>query len=203
MTLLGFILFVLIILTIPYVEDPDPKDKDLLITKYNNETQELFLDEDQLLAARHKCSFKLKAWYYSYIAVILIKYLLSLLQFCHVRGKIYNTVREVRKAEKNVASVQLFTYIYANGLFLVVLFIGNYIYWREDEKTKAICYNISGEFIQVTSLSFLLIVFGWCQGAYYLTIWCSVVSMKCKGQNPMAHASDNEYSDDEEAVNSD
>jgi hypothetical protein len=45
---------------------------------------------------------------------------------------------------------------------MVVLFIGNYIYWREDEKTRAICYNISGEFIQITSLSFLLIVFGWC-----------------------------------------
>ena len=115
-----------------------------------------------------------------------------------MRGRVYSTVREVRKAEKNVASVQLFTYIYANGLFMVVLFIGNYIYWREDEKTRAICYNISGEFIQITSLSFLLIVFGWCQGAYYLTIWCSVVSMKCKGQNPMAHASDDEYSDDDE-----
>ena len=44
---------------------------------------------------------------------------------------------------------------------MVVLFIGNYIYWREDEKTRAICYNISGEFIQITSLSFLLIVFGY------------------------------------------
>ena len=38
LTLLSFILFVLIILSIPYVEDPDPRDKDLLITKYNNET---------------------------------------------------------------------------------------------------------------------------------------------------------------------
>lgn len=83
----------------------------------------------------------------------------------------------------------------------MVLFIGNYIYWKQDDKKKVICYNISGEFVQLSSLCFLLIVFGWCQGAYYLTIWCSVVSMKCKGQNPMAHASDNEYS--EEDVNSD
>jgi hypothetical protein len=181
LTLLSVILFVLIVLCIPFVDNPDPKNKDTLITRYNNETQALFKNEELLAATRHECVIRLKTWYYLYIVVIIFKYLLTLLQFCHVRGKQYNTVREVRKAEKNVAAVQLFTYIYVNGLFMIVLFLGNYIYWRQNEKEKAICYNISGEFMQITSLSFLLIVFGWCQGAYYLTIWCSVVAMKCKG----------------------
>ena len=33
-------------------------------------------------------------------------------------------------------------------------------------------------------------VFGYAQGLYYLTIWFSVVCMKCHGKDPMAHDSD-------------
>lgn len=78
LSLLSLILFVLILLTIPYVEDPDPYHKDSLAMKYNNETQILFKDPQLLGDTRYECTFKLKSWYYMYISVIIIKYLLSL-----------------------------------------------------------------------------------------------------------------------------
>ena len=45
---------------------------------------------------------------------------------------------------------------------------------------------------------FLLIIFGYAQGAYYITIWCSIVCMKCNGEDPIAHESDAEHEREEE-----
>jgi hypothetical protein len=48
--LLSFILFVLIVLKIPYVDDPLPRGK--FITRFANETQELFDNPQALHEAR-------------------------------------------------------------------------------------------------------------------------------------------------------
>ena len=63
------------------------------------------------------------------MGIFVIKFILSLCQFILVRREFCVTLSQVRDVEKAVRNYQLITYIYANGLFCVVLIVGNIIYF--------------------------------------------------------------------------
>lgn len=78
---------------------------------------------------RYNCIKTLKTWYQYYMGIFVIKFILSLCQFIRVRREFCVTLSQVRDVEKAVRKYQLITYIYANGLFCVVLIVGNIIYF--------------------------------------------------------------------------
>jgi hypothetical protein len=143
----------------------------------------------------------LKYWYNSYLVAFLIKFILSLIQFIHIRRESCSSLAEVRATEKVVRHYQLMTYIYANAIFVGMLAAGNMIYFNQEPTHRALCHDVSAAYTQLNSLTLLLLVFGYAQGLYYLTIWFSVVCMKCHGKDPMAHDSDAEAEDEQNAEN--
>ena len=88
----------------------------------------------------------LKYWYNSYLLAFLIKFVLSLMQFIHIRRQYCTSLAEVRAAEKVVRNYQLLTYIYANGLLIGVLIAGNLIYFNQDLEKKNICHSVSSAY---------------------------------------------------------
>lgn len=64
------------------------------------------------------------------------------------------------------------------------LIYGNFVYFAQTTDKMDKC-NSNEKYGTVSSICFLLIVFGYVQGAYYLTIFMSVSCLWCNGQDPM------------------
>jgi hypothetical protein len=89
-------------------------------------------------------------------------------------------------------------------MLIVSLTVGNWAYFSQDKLITPQCSTDSGRYNQLNSMVFVLICFGYVQGSYYLTIWFSIVCMKCNGEDPLENRVESDGSEEvqeEEAVN--
>tara|TARA_B110000285_G_C15113031_1_gene612289 strand:- start:1272 stop:1562 length:291 start_codon:yes stop_codon:yes gene_type:complete len=91
-------------------------------------------------------------------------------------------------------------YLYLNGIFIIVLVYGNFIFWPKTAAKNETCKNFAemdcGDYRKTSIVVFILVLFGNAQALYYFTIWISVVCMKYSGHDPMASDDDDEMLED-------
>lgn len=88
--------------------------------------------------------------------------------------------------------MQLVVLIYLNSLFNIWMIVGNVLYFGQDLDMKSWCRDVSGAYLQIMPITFLLLLFGWAQMAYNIAIQGSICVMKMNGIDPTDHESDND-----------
>lgn len=81
-----------------------------------------------------ECIDNLKNWLRLYLFTTLIKYCVVAYQYCLFKDAIYSSIASIRKAERRNEEIQIFTYVYVNGLFLAMLILGNIMYYSIDRQ---------------------------------------------------------------------
>ena len=141
-----------------------------------------------------ECLIPLKNWFNAYLLCFILKLVLTFLQFLYVRLKDLSNLDDVKDAERFVRKFKLTMYLYLNGVFIIILVFGNYVFWPKTAAKNQTCKKFSdmecGDYRKTSIKVFILVLFGNAQALYYFTIWVSVVCMKFSGHDPMA--SDNE-----------
>lgn len=80
-------------------------------------------------AEASNCIDNLKNWLRLYLFTTFIKYCVVAYQYCLFRDVVFGSLAAVRKAERRNEEIQIFTYVYVNGLFLGMLILGNIMYY--------------------------------------------------------------------------
>lgn len=62
---------------------------------------------------------------------------------------------------QKVDSSNEFIYLVVNLAFIVVMFFGNIVYYDYNADTRIFCQRTSGFFLQLISITFLLLLFGY------------------------------------------
>lgn len=125
---------------------------------------------------------------------------MTFLQFLYVRLKEMSSLDDVKDGERFVRKFKLTMYIYLNGVFIIILVFGNYVFWpktaAKNENCKSFAEKDCGDYRKISTVVFILVLFGNAQALYYFTIWISVICMKISGHDPMASDDDDEIQDD-------
>ena len=75
--------------------------------------------------------------------------------------------------------MQNFTHLFVNLLFIAILIWGNIVFYNQEEWRYEECPKVSGVYMQMTTIVFLLLIFGYAQGTYYFAIWMTIVCKLC------------------------
>jgi hypothetical protein len=88
---------------------------------------------------KKECLIPLYNWYNSYLICFIFKMALTFIQFLFVRLKDLSTLDDVKDAERFVRKFKLTMYLYLNGIFIIILVYGNFIFWPKTAAKNDTC----------------------------------------------------------------
>ena len=66
--------------------------------------------------------------------------------------------------------MQLVVWIYVNTIFNINIVVGSVIYFWQDKEKKEWCLDVSGAYVQLMPIVFLLLLIGYIQMSYNIAI---------------------------------